>query len=326
MSLAIAQEVNDLKEIITTWSEADVGELSDVAGMSNPLLAAYDADIIKSHLANINKRFPSDFLIEARDDDRLLGWLTLRQTTETMGEMGRWQPHILDGANGEEVFKNLLRALMNHSVNRGISRVEVGYGEVSAGNLDVYNRRARWLEEEAFWKLEDSLFLSCSLADTTPVAPPLPEGIDYKHLSEIGPDSLFSCYKACFSVSEHREFFDYSERQIREAFEDYFDLTVPFNKGASLVLTRDGEVIGFSLVRPRPNEEHLEMFGLLPDYRGRGIAKALLSKSMRTVLDQGTERMSIGVDAVNRPAVKLYKKAGFKLISQMITHSWKSIQ
>ena len=65
------------------------------------------------------------------------------------------------------------------------------------------------------------------------------------------------------------------------------------------------------------------MFGLHPDYRGRGLAKVLILKSMKTVLDQGTERMSIGVDAVNVPAVKLYKKVGFRLVSKMIVHSWK---
>jgi ribosomal protein S18 acetylase RimI-like enzyme len=100
-------------------------------------------------------------------------------------------------------------------------------------------------------------------------------------------------------------------------------MSKPFNERASLVLTKDGQVIGFSIVRPRTEEEHLEVFGLHPDYRGRGLAKALILKSMSTVSDQGTERMSIGVDAVNVPAVKLYEKVGFRLVSRMIVHSWK---
>ncbi|MEN8173326.1 MAG: GNAT family N-acetyltransferase, partial [Chloroflexota bacterium] len=111
--------------------------------------------------------------------------------------------------------------------------------------------------------------------------------------------------------------------QIREAFDDLFDLSKPFNERSSLVLTKDGQVIGFSLVRPRTEEEHLELFGIHPDYRGQGLAKALIQTSMSSVLDQGTESMSVGVDAVNVPAVKLYEKVGFKLVSRMIVHSWK---
>jgi ribosomal protein S18 acetylase RimI-like enzyme len=65
------------------------------------------------------------------------------------------------------------------------------------------------------------------------------------------------------------------------------------------------------------------MFGLLADYRGRGLATALILESMRAVRDQGTERMSLGVDAVNVPAVALYEKVGFRLVSRMILHSWK---
>jgi len=65
----------------------------------------------------------------------------------------------------------------------------------------------------------------------------------------------------------------------------------------------------------------LAAFGLYPDYRGKDLAKALILKSMSTVLDQGTERMSVGVDAVKVPAVKLYEKVGFRLVSRMIVHS-----
>jgi ribosomal-protein-alanine N-acetyltransferase len=110
---------------------------------------------------------------------------------------------------------------------------------------------------------------------------------------------------------------------VREAFDDLFDLTKPFNERASLVLVRGGQVIGFSLVRPRFEEAHLAIFGLHPDYRGRGLAQALIQESMRTVRDQGTETMSIGVDAANIPAVRLYEKVGFTPVSRMVVHSWK---
>ena len=313
-----------MKAVITTWNEADIDKLSAVARISTPLFREGKIEGIKAHLININKRFPSDFLIQVSDDDGLLvGWLCFEKTTETMGEIGRWQPHILDTIASENVFKKLLGLLTKLAISQGVTRIEVGYGGVTDNNLVEYGQRAKWLEDEGFLKLEDNLFLTCYLPQCELINHSLPEGIELQFMSKTETDNLFQCYTESFSASEHRQFFDYTAQQIREAFEDFFDLSRPFNERASLVLAKDGKIIGFSLVRPRIEEEHLAMFGLHPDYRGKGLAKVLILKSMKTVLDQGTERMSIGVDAVNVPAVKLYKKVGFRLVSKMIVHSWK---
>ncbi|MGY5877082.1 MAG: GNAT family N-acetyltransferase [Candidatus Thorarchaeota archaeon] len=313
-----------MKAIVNTWEEANIEELSAVARISSPLFRVHEIEDVKAHLININERFPSDFVIEARDDDdELVGWLSFEKTTDTMGEIGRWQPHILDMADREDVFRSLLHLLTNLAESLGTIRIEVGYGEVSEKNIDEYNERAEWLESEGFLKLEDNLFLDCSLSQCDLVERPLQDDIEFQFMSKMEVENLFQCYKESFSVSEHRQFFDYTTEQIREAYDDFFDLTKSFNDEASLVLVKDGQVIGFSLVRPRQEEEHLDMFGIHPNYRRRDLAKALILKSMKTVLDQGTDRMSIGVDAVNEPAVKLYEKVGFILVSRMIVHSWK---
>ena len=51
-------------------------------------------------------------------------------------------------------------------------------------------------------------------------------------------------------------------------------------------------------------------------YRRRGVARALLARSLRTVRDAGAARAALGVDTenVNR-ALDLYEGLGFRLIS-----------
>ncbi len=216
-----------MKAVITTWDNADIKELSAVARISNPLLRVHDIEDVKTYLVNIKKRFPSDFVIEARDDDLLMGWLSFQQTSETMGEMGRWQPHTLDVTAREDLFKRLLNLLKDLAVKRGITRIEVGYGQVAEVNLEEYGQRAAWLEAEDFRKLEDDLYLECSLSECKLIDHPLPEGIELQLMSHIESDNLFQCYIESFSVSEHRQFFDYAEQQIREAYDDLFDRPSP---------------------------------------------------------------------------------------------------
>jgi len=186
----------------------------------------------------------------------------------------------------------------------------------------MFNERAAWLEAERFQKLEDNLFMACSRPEHPLTIPALPGGTSTQHLFVVQPDDLFGWYTESFSASEHRQFFDFTPGQIREAFNGSFDLSAPHDDDASLVLVADGQIIGFSFVRPRPDEAHLEMFGLHPACRGRGLAKALLLRSMKIAFDQSV-RITLGVDAVNVPAVTLYEKVGFRQVSRMVVHAWK---
>lgn len=312
--------------VMTTWDVADLEALSAVARASNPLLREHAVEDIKNYLSNINQRFPSDFVMEAREGHELLGWLSFQKTSSTMGEMGRWQPHVVGLPARETAFRKLLTTLANLAASQEILRIEVGYGQVSEDNLENYMERAQWLEKQDFQKLEDNLFMACALSQFDLCSSPIPDAIEIHPISNIGPDNLFACYKESFSISEHRQFFDYSEQQVREAYDDLFDLSKPFNAQASLVLVEAGRAIGFSLVRPRVDEEHLAMFGLHPEYRGSGLAMALLLKSIGILRGQGVQRLTLGVDAVNQPAVKLYEKAGFERESRMIVHSWNKAE
>ena len=308
---------------LKTRDEVDLGEVAAVVKRTNPLAAGREIAQIEAALDAIQERHPSDFILEAREEGILIGWLSFRKTTATMGEMGRWQPHVLNVSAKETVFCRLLHSLTDEAGRRGIRRIEVGYGRISVEVLDIYDERAAWLEAEGFHKLEDNLFMACSLSGCELTIPPLPDTMTLQCLSTVPSDDLFRCYAESFSDSEHRQFFDFTPGPIREAFDGYFDLTVPYDDDASLVLAADGRVVGFSLIRPRTNEAHLEMFGLHPDFRGMGLGKTLLRTSMRTVFDEGTERMTLGVDAVNVPAVALYEKTGFERVSRMVVHSWK---
>jgi len=80
----------------TTWDKADIAERAAVAKKSNPLMTSREITEIKAALNAIQGRHPSEFILEAREGRRLLGWLSFGKTTATMGEMGRWQPHVLD--------------------------------------------------------------------------------------------------------------------------------------------------------------------------------------------------------------------------------------
>ncbi|MDR2706004.1 MAG: GNAT family N-acetyltransferase [Planctomycetaceae bacterium] len=56
----------------------------------------------------------------------------------------------------------------------------------------------------------------------------------------------------------------------------------------------------------------IQNIAVLPDYRSRGIGRALLLKALRGFKESGVRRVTLEVTADNIPATKLYTRIGFK--------------
>ncbi len=68
----------------------------------------------------------------------------------------------------------------------------------------------------------------------------------------------------------------------------------------------DGTIIGWT-----------ESISVQPEFRRRGLARALLAESLRTVRDAGATRAALGVDTGNvRRALDLYESLGFRIVSE----------
>ena len=73
-----------------------------------------------------------------------------------------------------------------------------------------------------------------------------------------------------------------------------------FSKLSKLNLTRLGHVISIAV---------------LPEYRRRGIAKALLTRAMKILKEEyGCEEVYLEVRVSNQPAISLYRKLGFEVV------------
>lgn len=93
--------------------------------------------------------------------------------------------------------------------------------------------------------------------------------------------------------------------------------------GALLEVLREGT---YAVIRERlgrtptiPNETeagefYLDSVGVLPQFRGLGVGRALLSEMTQRALAEGHERVGLIVDFSNPQAEKLYTSLGFERI------------
>jgi ribosomal protein S18 acetylase RimI-like enzyme len=83
----------------------------------------------------------------------------------------------------------------------------------------------------------------------------------------------------------------------------------------SVVVRCDGRNVAIVLIALRGSRARLAAFGVASDWRGRGLGAIALSDVLPRV--PGIERWELEVIAQNTPALRLYEKAGFRVVDRL---------
>ncbi len=75
----------------------------------------------------------------------------------------------------------------------------------------------------------------------------------------------------------------------------------------------DGEPAGVLLLASgdSPFEREIAYLGIVPKFRQRGLGKALTRAAICIAGESGAERLTLGVDIRNEPAIRMYEREGF---------------
>ena len=76
-----------------------------------------------------------------------------------------------------------------------------------------------------------------------------------------------------------------------------------------------------SVIRPPEGDMHyLAHLAVVPELRGRGVGRALIDQLVGAAREAGRRRVALDVAASNPRAEALYRRAGFKVISERRSH------
>jgi ribosomal protein S18 acetylase RimI-like enzyme len=93
-----------------------------------------------------------------------------------------------------------------------------------------------------------------------------------------------------------------------------------------VIAEQDGQVIGAAWTRIIPAYGHINAqvpelaISLLPEFRGYGIGTRLIKKLFAVLRANGYTQTSLSVQK-NNPAVSLYKRLGYKIVSEKRDHA-----
>jgi mycothiol synthase len=146
--------------------------------------------------------------------------------------------------------------------------------------------------------------------------PPLPEGLEIRPVA--GREQLRKVFEADREAfRDHWGGFDTSDELFERFLED------PDYEPALFVVAWDGDEIAgavWNVILAEQNRELGHRRGLLDSvyvrrpWRGRGLASALVGRSLQLLRERGMTSATLGVDADNpNGALRLYENAGFRV-------------
>lgn len=316
------------------WNEVDIAEVAQLiftARRASPFLRPdQDLDWFRQFIHQRIERFSPSFVILARVGEKLVGMTGIITADPTIYDLWRWHPVVLPGKNEDEIAAVLIEAGIHQMKTGGVQRLEVCFDfsrdEMTLETEVYYQKYASWYARYGAVKLDEFVYMTCQSANFQPLPQNfLKAGFEIRTFNIPDKNAIYDCFYQAFLAGKDRSFLAKTEEQRRRMFEGYFDDPENMNEAASLILSKDRQVIGFTIFKTRPyiGDEHLGLICIHPHHQGKRLGQQLLSLSMSKVAQPGNNLMSLGVDLDNVAAYHLYRKSGFETQTKIITHVWK---
>jgi ribosomal protein S18 acetylase RimI-like enzyme len=255
--------------------------------------------------------------IIAYDDDRIVGWLVFFSFIPTTATIGRWHPIAESTPQKAEIATQLLEASINHAKNLNFERLEAELVGITAENETWYKRYQKWYETLEFFLTSEEARLEIKLTSHQSL-PELPPEFEFHSINHFSNDELQAPFFEMFDNSKDRFWLHQTIAQRKETYEFWFNRERPFVEEATAILTKDMEIIGLTIVRPVPEAGMLGPIAIIPKYRRRGLARALMQYSFWGARLCGISRIQLEFDITNEPAMNLYKELGFKHVHRLV--------
>ncbi len=154
----------------------------------------------------------------------------------------------------------------------------------------------------------------------------------------VGGEEKYSTYEMKFNREYYKELIgEYTDLVLSRASLENLDKIVPIGMEAFGTTEEDeraynesnlnnskyhnfiGKIhnttVGIISARIESGEGSIADSAVHKSYRGRGFGKAILSKTIAYLLNQGIENFTLSVETENRKALSLYEDSGFRIVS-----------
>jgi mycothiol synthase len=142
-----------------------------------------------------------------------------------------------------------------------------------------------------------------------PASVDVPEGYQVRVMNADEGETLTQLQNATFTGTWG--FCPNTPEQVAYGLNDLF----PSLLNTSLFLDHEGKTVGYCWIRQSSSGDpsYIEMVGVHPDFRGKGLAKVVTGAGIDYLVGKGLAPIGISVLGDNTPAVRTYEGLGFQV-------------
>ena len=268
----------------------------------------------------------NEIVLLARDSnsDEILGKLKIYTGFPEMAFISQWDPIIKSNKAKEKIARSLVQRAKKYTRHIGHKRLESYLSPIKEGFEKVRREYQYLYEREGFHRATEEASMRVEMAKWTPPTKvtSLPNGYAYEEVGKRTEEETLEAFHETFKISKDRLYLDMSLSQQKIANRYWYSRIKPVHP-TSLFVIYDDKIVGFSIGHVEDGVINLGPIGLLPDHRGKGIARALLNEGMRNIHDdKDIKYAELEVDVENAVAMKLYTTFGFTEQYRQEYYAW----
>lgn len=299
---------------ITPADVADAAELLAAAEAADDTGEHWNAEDLAEWWVNDLVDLRRDSLAVRAADGTLVAWATVLALPTFRGAVrvdleARVHPAWRGRAVGRALLAwQLARGQEVHEERHpGSPAVLAVAAPTTMPGLEGLLRRAGLRQERWYFSMERPL--------TEPVDAPVVEGLDLVPFAWERDEEVRQAHNVAFT--EHHG----SAERDATTWRTLFTGQRSFRPDLSVLAVADGAVVGYALAYVYEadsratgyDEVHLGQIGVLPPFRGRGVASAVIAAVLRAAADDGCRQAGLEVDSANvTGAVGVYERLGFR--------------
>ena len=287
-----------------------------------PLESERSVDDIAKNIESLSTNDGFQLLIATDEKGNLVGWTYYYVAFRLMDFISGFFPLVSENDDSEKIALSLIEAAKRNTVDRGQSRLEIELVFPSDEHRAHSEKYVEWYRKCGFKFAAEEVHMKSDLGTIELLELDLPQGYIVRNFSEMSYDMLEGPGFQTLENSKEGLFLSMSHSEQKITLEYFFDRSKPYIEDASLILEKDGEIVGFVITRLKDDEPEIGPVGLVPEARGQGLASYLLVSILGSLKDSGSTSAYLDTTITNLPAQKLYRKYGFEDVYYKQFYYW----